>query len=479
MTASVGDLLDAVHARAWDLAGRAEPSAAEARLERAVSLLAAWPRLGAAVLRALDAVPLDSAAQGSLVAVRDCLAEVAGQTRWGAAGSSGPAVVPDREVVAIAARVGAIADLLVGQPRAVSEGDQQAAFGLQASLLAPVFAVATTTLAALDDVPGMVEERWRLRGIAVRTEPFALIEAGSRSGRYEDVAAPTPGDRSLDAAIAAWLPATTRVLAGRRQLAGTAVQVAAGDVLIVTAAAATVSAAALHHGVLDQARGEGAWAALHAAHEAWRDPARWPTTIRLEGPRSAEQIDASRTLRQVLTHSLRYDGTWLPADELVQRWDLGALLATMRRSVHAAGNVAVAHFQAVENLVHGRDQLWIAAKAVTDPALQSPAVIEAACRRRWVPMPRGDATGLQLLQAAAQALTTTTAAVGAFDQTAAAAPAPPPRSELALDRGRIVARLLPASPVVETVRTVEPSGARAERLTLPGFAERPVLGPRR
>jgi len=153
MSASVRDLLDGIHARAWELAGAELPAAGEAREAGAAGLLVVWPRLAASTLRALDAVPLAASKQDDVAAVRDSLAEVVdGRVSWRELRWSVEQPVPDREVLGIAVRVGAIADLLVGQPRARLDGDE-AGFGLQANLLAPVFAVATTTLAALEGLP--------------------------------------------------------------------------------------------------------------------------------------------------------------------------------------------------------------------------------------------------------------------------------------------------------------------------------------
>jgi hypothetical protein len=96
-----------------------------------------------------------------------------------------------------------------------------------------------------------------------------------------------------------------------------------------------------------------------------------------------EQTDASRLLRQVVTDSLRRDRDWLPAEAMADRLDVPALVATMRRGMHAVGNVGLVHFQAIENLVRGRGQLWIAANAITQSAYNrnAPYLTE----RHWWP----------------------------------------------------------------------------------------------
>jgi len=477
MTTSVRGLLDAIHAQAWELAGAGVPPAGEARQAWAAGLLAGWPRLATVTVRALDAVPVGASRREDVAAVRDSLLAVArGKGVWPDPARSEGRWVPNREVLGMAARMGAIADLLGRQPEATSDSDVAAGLGLQANLLAPVFAVATSTVAALDGLPGVVEPRWALRRVVARTEPYALVQGADRSGRYDDVAVAEPCEVSLDGAIGRWGPATVQALGSRYGVTGVGLQAAAGDVLIVTAAAATVCAAAVRLGVVDARRGERALTGLAATHAAWREPTRWPPTVRLDGVRSPEQTGASQELRQVITESLRRDRQWLGAEQLAGLFDLPGLLATMRRGMHAAGNVALAHYQAVENLVRGRDQLWIAATAVTEPAFQTPAVVEAACRRRWIPMPRGLTTGDQLLAAARQAMTATTVALAALDRTGAASSTVPDgsRSSLSLERGRIVARLRGAPPPVG-----ESPGVRAERMIPIAMTERTSLGPRR
>lgn len=252
--------------------------------------------------------------------------------------------------------------------------------------------------------------------------------------------------------------------------------------MILIASAATVCRAATQLGHVDADAAAKVLAALAPAHEAWLASARWPSTVYLGGVRDVEQADASRQLRQVVTDSLRRDGDWLPPEVIADRLDVSTLVATMRRGMHAVGNVGLAHFQAIENLVRGRGQLWISANAITQTAYWGSATIEAACRKGWVPMPREEGVGVELLAAAREALTSTTVALAALDATAAA----PPTTErgrggaLLWERGRVVANgVVEHSVQFETVRPSPSAGAEAKRRASIPLGRSTGIGPRR
>jgi hypothetical protein len=204
--------------------------------------------------------------------------------------------------------------------------------------------------------------------------------------------------------------------------------------------------------------------------------------VYLGGVRDVEQADASCQLRQVVTDSLRRDGDWLPAEVIADRLDVPTLAATMRRGMHAVGNVALAHFQAIENLVRGRGQLWIAANAITQPAYWGSATIEAACRKGWLPMPREEGAGIELLAAAREALTKSTVALAALDATAAAPPTNDRGSggTLLWEQGRVVANgAVEHSVLFETMRPSPSAGAEAERRAPIPLGRSTGMGPRR
>ena len=198
--------------------------------------------------------------------------------------------------------------------------------------------------------------------------------------------------------------------------------------------------------------------------------------------RGAPYSLASRLLRNLITDTLREGRAWLPPEALAERLDVTSLMATARRGMHGVGNVALAHFQALDSLVRGPGQLWMPAAAITQSAYRGHAVVEAACRHGWVPMPPGEPAGRALLADAKRALTTTMVAVAALDGTAAGEgpTADLDGGVLRWERGRIVAREAADQPrLFETVQSSGLSGSRTERRTPIPIGRRSALGPRR
>lgn len=468
MTATVGTLLDDVHARVWDLCSQISdrPGGAGSG-DRAVELLAAWPQLAGAALRVLNAVTVEPAWLDDVGSVRLVLGEVSrGMLSRLDGGGPAPSSAADPTVVEVARRLGLIADLLVDERPARTAVDRAALAGLRANVVSLVHAVAVASVAVLDDQRDLQQPRSVLREMADRTERFVMVPAALRSGRYDDVGA-VRSDGSLDAVLSNWARASVEILTSQRRVSQSALQVAAGDALILTATAGTVWAAACRLGLVeDLNQATAVSSAVRAAHLAWRRPASWPATVRLDGVRDRDHIEASRQLRQLITDSLRQGRDWLPPEVMAERFGVPSLLATMRRGLHAAGNVAVAHFQAIDTLVRGPGRLWIAATAVTQAAYRGPATIQAALRHGWVLMPPGEPAGRALHADAIHALTMTTKAIAALDRTAASTTATPPGSVLGWERNRIVARateeqFLP----FETVRSSGLAGAKTEQRT--------------
>lgn len=484
MIATVGRLLDEAHARMWEwcaLAGQdgLQDDAAVAQV------LAAWPKLAAATIRVLEAVPLEPRWLDDTGSVREVLAELAKRPVPKATRRvpTEPEQRPplDKDLTFVAGRVGIIAELLVMIPPAHTEADVAALRGLHANVVAIAHAAATTTVTAIEDRPALAVTHAQLRGLVVRAERFAATTPDQRAGRFEDVAAVT-SDGSLDAAIAGWTRATVDLLTSRHRVTHAALQVAAGDALIITAAAATVCAAASELGIIAAERGTEARSALAAAHAAWVAPTSWPATVRLDGVRDVAHMHASRELRRVITENLRVGRAWRPVDELATRFDVAQLLGTMRRGLHAVGNVALAHFQAVDTMVRGPGQLWIHAEAITQPAYRGYGILQASRRKAWVPMPPFEPAAQALLADAKLALATTTTAVAALDATATSvtATARPAAGALRWEQGRIVAIPAPQPrPTFETIRSSPPAGVREERKAGIRLDHRPDVGPRR
>jgi len=409
VTTSVGDLLSAADALARQLVRRLAAGTSSAELD---SVVAAWPALAASAVRLVDALPLPPDAE--TVRLRRALGGFAGRPlphpRVDRPG-------PDSAAVEIAVRLGAAADLLVGVPRAATLQDVTAARQLRAAAMAPVHAVARVSAAA-GRAGGL--DLWvvnALRRIAEATDGSA-VPVGQGWGRYADVAAVRSDDTALDAVVARWFRITTDALTPRLAVTGRSLLTAAGDCLILTAAAATTLTAAAELGQLDRTTARTALGPLAASHQAWRAVARWPAGVRLDGEHPGEQLAASRELRQRVTDLLRDGGDWRPAAALHQEVPLDQLLTTMRRTLHAVANVAVAHYEAMDALVRGPGRLWIAPAAMADRAERSRTILEHGRRGGFVPMPAHEPTARLLLDNARAALTSSVEATAALDRTA-------------------------------------------------------------
>ena len=155
-----------------DLGVEPEPvdPSVDAGADRVGGLLAAWPRLATAALRVLDAVTVEPAWLDDAGSVREVLAEVVRRPPLPPFDDSVTGrVVPDGSILAVATRLGMVADLLAGQPPARSMVDRAA--------------LAVAALGALDGERDVQSSRWLLRGVLVRTERFAVLPPQQRSGR--------------------------------------------------------------------------------------------------------------------------------------------------------------------------------------------------------------------------------------------------------------------------------------------------------
>ncbi len=375
----------------------------------------------------------------------------------------GSRVRPNRPVVAMATRLAAVADLLAGQPAARTEVDRAAMVGLQADVISVVHAVAVTTLAALDEQTDP-QARWLIRGVAARSERFAE-GAGDRAGgplRRRGGALPSD-DRSLDATITAWVKATVDVLSSRHRVTQTV--------------AATRRRGRAHPDRRSRRRSApprpspGSWTRI-----AGSGPSRCCARCTRRGGRACPGRPSSGWAGSATSTSSRRRGrcgsrsptTCARVDPGCRptRWRSAStsesLMGSMRRGMHGLGNVALAHFQAIDRQVRGPGRLWMAATAVTQEAYWGYPTIEAAVRKGWIVMPPGEPAGTELLAAAKHALTTTTLGVAALDSTAATRhDLPAPCSSTGAGSSPATRSTSPASS--RPSGRAEPDGARAQR----------------
>lgn len=402
MATSIRTLLDGVHTAAWRLTQQPS-SSPEAQLEPA-RLLNEWRSLAAATTRALDRVPADRWGQQQVASVRSILLQL---TTLNRPEPGEPASQPDLADMAV--RLGAIADLLVGVPRADNERDRLAALGLQASILAPVHLAAHHTLTVADQQPGIsTEARWLLRQLAGLTEVHAATPVQDRASRYEDLTVPGLDEASLDAAVHRWSRDTQDALGSVLTVTSAALQTTAADLVVLTAAAAHTTWAAIKLGHLDRQHGHATIDALRDANTAWRAAAVWPDQLRLDGERTPSNAQASHDLRRALNDVLREGTDWARPERVAERTDLPRLLGTMRHALHLGEQAAIRHHLMIRYFVLGKNRLWISAAALPDRDRLTPDQLEARLRHGWIQRPLEEPTGLMLLENAVRAREGTT-----------------------------------------------------------------------
>ncbi len=400
MAVTVGDLLEGLRSLSQDLVDHRRGESAQRSAE---TDLGEWPALASATIRVLDLVPLPERWRDDNASLRAILTRVATGEAQPTAQTPRPDATEETTVLAsMTVRIGVIADMLVGQPTADTTRDESAALVLLAGVLAPVHHAAQSTLHSIGNQHDS-DAAWLLQRVATHTEGFARIGGYVRGGRYADLIAIPPGEDSLEAALATWQRVSHQVLALRRGATGLAMQTVAGDLMILTAAAAHTVHAAETLGIVPPEPDRLTTKTLTDAHTHWRELAAWPTFVRLDGLRTPDHEDASRTLRRHITTLLRDGRDWAVPDVIANRADPTALLSTMRRALHTGTAVAASHERALTQLVHNGGQLWIAALALGLPQHHGGEVYQARNRRRWLPMPAGEAHGLELLQQAQNA----------------------------------------------------------------------------
>ena len=408
MTASISDLIARLDTEANDLARTVTRTDSEPDLER---FLAGWPMLSQAVERSLRALPVTPTAADrglrSTLAVLEPILNFEGAWRW--AGHTDPPV----QLHTMAQCYGLIADLLTDVTPLVLANPEQAD-RLRVALVAPLAMAADATLAAWPDDEQRLVQRWHLHWIRSLADP-ASLRTPPDSGMLGTVAA-VPGEEPiLDAAITRWAEACRTALLSDHSTSRTAFEAAARGVVIVTAMSATAFHAAAKLGHLRSDAADHVVHQLIEAHQAWRTCAAWPAHVTLAGLPNAELRDASRDLRARISDLMHGpDGRWAPAGEIFERTPPRELLATVGRALRLASTPAGAYYHGLSNLVRGRGQLWIAARAV-NPALADPDVLTAARRGSWVPMPRQHPDGPSMLWAAEHAADQLSAARGAAD----------------------------------------------------------------
>lgn len=443
MATSIGDLLDGLHSTAWTLC-QTRPVPADAP-QVVAGVLAGWPPLAEAARRAIDNTPLEVWARRHTVPLRATLGLIAAhRTDWGQPELSGQTVAPDPALHDMALRVGAIADLMVDAPRPRDDRHQFASMGLVANLAAPLNATASATIALAAQARAATDTRWLLRQLDSHTQPYLHSRPADRVAYFDDITVPRSDEHSLDAALHHWKAATLDALGTPLRATRAVLQTAAVDLVILTGAAATATWAGVHQGQLDRDHGHKVIDALRAANQAWRLAAAWPAHLRLDGEVRPPNAAASAALRAAIGDTLRTGNDWATPDQIAQRANLPGLLRTTREAVRAADDVGDRHYTVLRLQIFGSNRLWIAARAIDDPSrLHGFDLLDARHRRRWIPRPLEEPSGLKFFESAALAAKATSAA-RTVAEPAATQPLTADAADVALVSGRLTAGLAQA-----------------------------------
>lgn len=449
MTATVAGLLDRLHAQAFAISNlTTRPSEDRWRAHAIV-----WPRLALATMWALNNIPTGTATDPESVLLDSILQPIA-RNEWVPKSSNAPAVnvPPDKRLVDLTRVVGGIADLLsIGLKDVVS--DSTTILGLRSNLLAPVMVAANWTLATVPDVPQNLTPRRHLQLVSGIGTAFAFVPVGLRPGQYDDIAAVSRSENSLDAAMHNWLDATKEALGTRRGLSGVTLQTIAADLSVLCGAAAATTNAGIALGQLVEDRGRPVVEAISDANAKWREASRWPQTIYLGGVRDTGLADASIHLRQTVIHTLRDGKSWADPTVIATHMNGQDLASVARRAMHIAAEAAQLQQSAVRNLFFGEDQVMMSARTLEGTTYMNKAVFTARRRGTWIPMPRHEPTGVEVYRAATSAANATTAARLLSVATARPAVARSTPTAVEFTQGRIA-----------VARTATPGGP-AQRLT--------------
>lgn len=386
MATRAGELVAQAERHAWDLAVELQGRDL-ARPGEDVKLIgsrqvAAWPRLAASGSRCLEVLPLHFLDRGGQNEMVFHLRHIAGLAGWRAAGTA----APDERLVHMTKLLGGTADLLTGVPAPADYRDVLAIRDRVASILATS---ARFTRACTDYHQPHSSRASMLRSldaIARCSTNVYVTRPGERGSRLEDVLVP---DRSgdLPSVLAQWQAEATRTLVPESAASSTiAVQAVATDMAVILRATATTIQAAGHAGLLDPAAAREAVEHLGRAMSRWVEAARaWTPKVTAGGPRSPEQVQASRQLHDVVQVGWRDNTGWRTPDQLAATIDVRQATRDLLAALPLLEQTARQYAATVETLVRS-GVLLTPARALPRGEL-AVEHLTALTHGRWVPLP--------------------------------------------------------------------------------------------
>lgn len=364
MTASIGTLLDRLHEVAFHLSDSRAPKSPSAELGRQRR---GWYRLSRAYPRALERLPFEAGSPGRSVNAMITASLHPMATRTG--GDTGRPSSLD----AMAECVGAIADLLVDRPSSKAwrrpdvtgptgpvwlplQADEAAARGLQASLLAPLYAAARWSSGRLAPDPAALAMTGQLGRLWRMTEPHALTPVEGRTSTLEYLSTSSRFENSLGGALREWERWASLTLEPL-QVTRSVFEGLAADLTILNAAVLHGVHALHHAGQLPRSVLDPLDTVVRQAHGQWKALSTWPDVLRLEGRRPLGQVHASRMLRDQVARQFRSGRAWITPEELGRQPadQLAPVVYAIARSVGWTGE-AVA--QSLRETVQDRSRVW-------------------------------------------------------------------------------------------------------------------------
>lgn len=373
MSASVEELLEEAQRLAWDLAA-ALPRQQVPRVRQAAGQLRAqvraWPEAATAAGHALRSVPLSPVDRVGLTVALQAVDMVAGLR------------VPDRaadtdldpRMARIGVLLGAVGDLMNGEPSAATTLEARDAAAVRDKITAVVETCASSTLGFAGVATKLMTKApsWgpALEAVGFELRRVSVVPPPDRAGRFDDLTAVAGADPSRGGVISRWQAvARGHLTAEAAAVSSASVGVLMDDLALVSGwAGAVVTRVGVRAGVVDAVTARDAAASLDDAGRAWSVAAQALSRVRTGGPPPLVQLETSRQLRDTL-RAVFTDPAGLKGGA-----EVAHLVGEMRRLVGMTSRLAFPLETAVSTLA--RSEVFL----IPTHALAAPSV--RGCRNR-------------------------------------------------------------------------------------------------
>lgn len=385
MPASVGELLEEAQRLAWDLSV-SMPQPALVRVRRAAAELRAqvraWPGLAATASHALSSLPLSPGDQVSSALAVMAVDRVAGLTVPQRAADTDP----DARMTRISVLLGAVGDLMTGEPSASEVPEVRDAMAVRDKVGSVIRTVAASTLGFAEVAPKLVGhvQTWELalRAVDYELRRTAVTSPVDRAGRFDDLTAIAAGDPSFRGVLGRWqVVARGQLTVDAAAASSRGLAMIAADLGAISDVAAVTMRAGAAVGVLHPVAARDAATVLDDASRTWKVAADALSRVRSGGAAPPAQLETSKQLRDTFRAIFNDPaGLGTPSDVAQRAGDM-RLLVGMGARLAPSLDVAVSALARSEILqVPARVGLRSANPAPT-------GWLGPARRGEWVPAP--------------------------------------------------------------------------------------------